>query len=151
MNVATQEAPCRNNSVNLIAFDKSSTAPYAGIPFTSFFDPRACGRAPQMINNFLSSEVETGAGDDLMQYIDNVQAGDSVVIYSIGDAGVASWSANVKTKLGLLGINPTDLGNLQVGEPFVIFSKKGAPVGTAKIFRATQAPAAQQELFGGSR
>lgn len=146
MNVATQEAPCRNNSINLIAFDKSSTAPYAGIPFTSFFDPRACGRAPQMINNFLSSEVETGAGNDLMQYIDNVQTGDSVIIYSIGDAGVASWSANVKAKLGQLGIATTDLGNLQMGEPFVIFSKKGAAAGTAKILHATQSPANQQEL-----
>ncbi len=145
-NVATQEQPCRNNTLNLIAFDKRSTAPYAGIPFASFFDPRACGRAPQMINSFLASELETGHGDDLVQWVSNIHASDSVVIYSIGDAGYASWSTVTKQQLDMLGVSPTQLSGLQPGEPFVIFGKKGSVSGSAKVFRPLQSPANVQQV-----
>lgn len=145
-NVATQEAPCRNNSLNLIAFDKSSSAPYAGIPFASFFDQRACGRAPQMINNFLLSELETGHGDDLAQWMLNIKTSDSVVIYSIGDAGYASWSAGIKGQLAAIGLSSTQLNGVQPGEPFIIFGRKGSPAASAKIFRPAQAPANAQAL-----
>ncbi len=146
-NVSTQEQPCRINTLNLIAFDKSSTAPYAGIPFASFFDPRACGRAPQMINNFKASELETGNGDDLAHWVNNIKTSDSVVLFSIGDAGYASWSNGVKLKLTELGIGNTQLNGLQPGEPFVIFGKKGASAGTAVIFRPSQAPANAQAVL----
>ena len=145
-NVATQEQPCRNNTLNLIAFDKSSTAPYAGIPFISFFDPRACGRAPQMINNFTMSELETGNGDDLKQWVLNIKPNDSVVVFSIGDAGYASWSNTVKQQMAELGVGITQLDGVQAGEPFVIFGKKGSASGSAKIFRPSLAPPNAQEL-----
>lgn len=139
-NVATQEQSCRNNTLNLVAFDKSSAAPYAGIPFTSFFDPRACGRAPQVINNFTLQELETGGGDDLAQWVSNIGPSDSVVIYSIGDAGYASWSNNIKSRMADLGVGMTQLDGVQAGEPFVIFGKKGAAPGTARIFRPSLTP-----------
>ena len=145
-NVATQEQPCRNNTLNLVAFDKSSTAPYAGIPFVSFFDPRACGRAPQMINNFLPSELETGTGDDLAQWVKNIKSNDSVVIFSIGDAGYALWSAGVKQRLAELGIGTTQLNGVTAGEPFVIFGKKGSVPGSAKIIRPSQIPTNAQQV-----
>ena len=145
-NVATQEQPCRNNTLNLIAFDKSSTAPYAGINFTSFFDPRACGRAPQMINSFSPNELETGNGDDLAQWVANINPSDSVVIFSIGDAGYASWSAGIKSQLTSLGIAGSQLSSLQPGEPFVIFGRKGAPAGGSKVLRPTLTPANAQQV-----
>jgi hypothetical protein len=55
-NVASQGQPCRNNTINLVAFDKNTAVPYAGIPF-NFQDPRTCGREPQLINSFLFSEL----------------------------------------------------------------------------------------------
>ncbi len=146
MNISTQKVPCRNNSLNLLAFDRNSTAPYAGMNYLNFFDPRMCGIAPQVINNYVPTEMDTGLGDDLIQYVTNIHAGDSVVLFSIGDAGYAAWPATVKTKLGELGIAASQLSGLQPGEPFVIYGKKGAVSGTAKIFRTAQSPADAQEL-----
>lgn len=144
-NLYSQGGGCRNNTLNLIAFDKTSTVPYAGIPF-SIVDQRSCGRNPQVIDNFVLSELETGTNDDLFQYIDNVITGDSVLLFSMGDAGLASWSTAVKNKLSDLGISSTQINMLLPGEPFVIFGKKGAPSGTAKIFRTSASPANQQTL-----
>ncbi|MBY0436277.1 MAG: hypothetical protein K2U26_19450, partial [Cyclobacteriaceae bacterium] len=145
-NVATQNVQCRNNTLNLIAFDKNSTSPYVGVP-TSFFDRRSCGRAPKVINSFTTSELETGTGIDLAQYVANIAANDSVVIFSIGDVGYASWSAGVKSLLGQFGVGINQMNGVQPGEPFVIFGKKGASSGSAKIFRPTQTPVNQQEVF----
>ncbi|CAN5259263.1 hypothetical protein BH09BAC3_BH09BAC3_20230 [soil metagenome] len=145
-NVASQEAPCRINTLGLIAFDKSSAAPYAGIPFPSFFDPRACGRAPQMINNFSSSEVDTGNGDDLAQWVANVRASDSVVLFSIGDARLAQWTTNAKQQLIAVGVATSQLNALAPGEPFIIFGKKGAAPGTAKIFKTSLSPPNAQQV-----
>ncbi len=49
--------------------------------FANFFDPRACGRAPQMINNFDPAELETGGDDDVIQWVGNVAPGDSVFFF----------------------------------------------------------------------
>jgi len=144
-NLSIQGQPCRNNTINIIPFNKSSSVPYAAIPFL-FVDPRTCGRVPQLINSFTTTEIETGQGDDLLQVVDNIGVSDSVVLFSIGDAGYASWSANVKTKLSELGIDASQIAALQPGEPVVIFGKKGAPAGTAKIFKTATGPANEQEV-----
>ncbi len=146
LNISPQRGPCRLNTINLIAFDRNSAAPYAGMIYPNFFDPRACGITPLVINNYAQSEVDTGLGDDLIQYVTNVHAGDSVIMFSIGDPGYATWSTNVKNKLGELGIAASQLSGLQPGEPFVVYGKKGSAAGTAKIFRPTQSPANAQEL-----
>lgn len=148
-NLFTQESGlvgCHGNSIILLAFDKTSTVPYAGIPF-SFGDRKICGREPQIINNFSPNELETGNGDDLFQYVDNVVLGDSVVIFSMGDAGYSAWSANVKNKLGELGISVAQVNALQPGEPVVFFGKKGSTPGTARVFKTSSSPANQQTLF----
>lgn len=136
---------CRDNTINIIAFSKTTTVPYVSIP-VQFPDPRACGRRPEIIASFLSTEVESGDGKNLVQYITNVPAGDSVVLFSIGDAGYSSWSATVRSKLGEIGLSVTQLTALVNGEPVVIFGRKGAPAGTAKIVKAATAPASQQTL-----
>ncbi|MBS1978023.1 MAG: hypothetical protein JST46_11675 [Bacteroidetes bacterium] len=144
-NVASQGQSCRNNTLNMIAFDRSSSAPYAGLTF-SFFDPRDCGRAPQMINSFTTSELDAGNNQDITAWVANIKASDSVVLFSIGDAGYATWSANVLTQLSLLGVGTNQLSTLQPGEPFVIFGKKGGPVGTAKVYRPSSAPVNAQQV-----
>ncbi|MEQ1587601.1 MAG: C25 family cysteine peptidase, partial [Cyclobacteriaceae bacterium] len=144
-NLATQGQPCRNNTLNLIAFNKTTAIPYAGLPF-NFQDPRTCGREPQLINSFITSELETGLNDDLAALVDAIGVSDSVVLFSIGNPGYTSWSANVKTKLGELGIGLADLDALQAGEPVIIFGRKGATPGTAKITRPLLSPASEQVI-----
>lgn len=144
-NLATQGQPCRTNTINFVAFDKTTLVPYAGIPFI-FQDPRTCGREPQVINSFTLSELETGNNDDLLQYIDNIDVSDSVVIFSIADAGYASWPSGAISKLTELGISSSQITSLQAGEPVVIFGKKGSASGTAVILKTAEAPANQQEL-----
>jgi hypothetical protein len=108
------ELQCRDNTINLIAFDKTTTVPYVAIP-VQYPDKRACGRRPEAITSFRLAELEAGGGKDLIQYITNVPAGDSVVLFSIGDAGYSSWSANVLTKLGELGISADQISGTSSG------------------------------------
>jgi Peptidase family C25 len=144
-NLATQGQPCRSNTINIIAFNKTSLVPYAGLPF-NFQDPRTCGREPQVINSFLLSEMETGLGDDVPAMIDSIHTSDSVLVFSIGDAGYTNWSSTLLSSLHGLGILESQLSALQNGDPVVILGRKGATPGTAKIFTATSTPANQQEL-----
>jgi hypothetical protein len=143
-NLSTQGGGCRTNSLNLISFNKTSTVPYAAIPY-KFVDPRSCGREPQVILNFQVSEMETGS-DDLIQSITNIVEGDSVVLFSIGNAQYSTWTANVKNKFGELGISLAQLSSLQDGEPVIIYGKKGTAPGTAKVFKTLLIPATAQQL-----
>ncbi|MBI3221322.1 MAG: hypothetical protein HYZ44_17560 [Bacteroidetes bacterium] len=144
-NIDTQGQPCRNNTINLVAFSKNSVVPYAGIPF-NFQDPRTCGRQPQLINSFILSELETSLNDDLAAYVDAIQESDSVVLFSIGNPGYQSWSNNVKTKLGNFGISTAQINSLLNGEPVIILGRKGASPGTAKLIRSSSAPATAQTV-----
>lgn len=144
-NLGTQGQPCRNNTINMIAFDKNTGVPYAGIPF-NFQDPRTCGREPQVINSFALSEMESAVGDDLIAAISNLNQSDSVVLFSIGNPSYSTWSANLKNKLTELGIDLSQWSALQDGEPLVIFGRKGAAAGTARVFRTATSPAVQQSL-----
>ncbi len=144
-NLATQGQPCRNNTINFVAFDKTTLVPYAGIPFI-FQDPRTCGREPQVINSFTLAELETGGADDLLEYIDNINVSDSVIVFSIGNANYPSWTANVISKLEEIGLGSTQIAALQLGEPVVIFSKKGSLAGSAQVITSPDSPADEQEL-----
>lgn len=143
-NIATQGQQCRNHTLNLIAFDKSSSAPYAGIPF-SLFDPRTCGREPQLINSFTVAEMDQ-AVNGIGTFVANVKASDSVVLFSIGDAGFASWTSNIKQALAQLGIAASQLNTVQPGEPFIILARKGSAPGTAAVFRSQVPPVNAQPL-----
>jgi hypothetical protein len=144
-NLFTQGFGCRDNSINLIAFDRRSTAPYIGVPF-KWHDRfgRACGREPWVINNFKPGEMVTGNNDDIITYVDNIAAGDSVLLYSIGDAAYSSWPAAAKTKLAELGISIAQLNALQPGDPVIIFARKGSPAGTAKVITAPTSPSTSE-------
>ncbi len=145
-NPATFVTVCRNNTINLIAFDKNSTIPYTAVQFNPF-DGRACGRRPQVINSFRPSELVTGLGNDIFQYMDNVADGDSVVVFSIGDAGYGSWPAAALLQFERIGISSVQINSLQAGEPVVFFGKKGAVPGSARMYRPAGVPANEQELL----
>ncbi|MFN7485728.1 MAG: C25 family cysteine peptidase, partial [Cyclobacteriaceae bacterium] len=143
-NLSTQGQPCRNNTINLVAFNKSALVPYAPVPL-NFQDPRTCGREPQVINSYLSSEREAGS-DDLSQAITNTALSDSVILFSIGDAAYSTWTTGLKLKLQEIGVAAGQLSSLVDGEPVVILGRKGAPAGTARLFRAA-APATAGEVL----
>lgn len=143
-NLSTQGQPCRNNTINLVAFNKSALVPYAPVPL-NFQDPRTCGREPQVINSYLSSEREAGS-DDLSQAITNTALSDSVILFSIGDAAYSTWTTGLKFKLQEIGVAAGQLSSLVDGEPVVILGRKGAPAGTARLFRAA-APATAGEVL----
>lgn len=135
--------PCRNNSVNLVAFDRNSTAPYVGI-FASIGNSRTCGRIPQVINNFRPAELDGANG--IGAYVDNVNEGDTVLLFTIGDALFSGWSSAVKSSLAELGIEPTIFNDFVDGEPVIILGQKGSLPGSAMVIRTQQTPAAQQQI-----
>jgi len=142
-NLSHEGDGCRNNTINLVAFNRKSTQPYAGIYFKWYellyqYGGRRllCGREPYVINSFTASELNTGNNDDLSQYIDNVENGDSVVLFNIGDAGFGQWPEVARQKLSELGISTTQLDGLPNGDAVVIFARKGSAPGTAQVYHA---------------
>ncbi|WP_276365676.1 C25 family cysteine peptidase [Chryseolinea sp. H1M3-3] len=146
-NLTQQGFICRDNSINLIAFDKNSAAPYIGVKFKWYNrGNRACGREPWVINNYVPGDMVTGNEFDIIQFVNNVQEGDSVVLFNIGDAQYSAWPAAAKTKLGELGISVAQIDGLLPGEPIVIFAKKGLAPGGARIYKTSASPSDAQEL-----
>ena len=140
-NLSHEGDACRDNTINLVAFDRKSTQPYAGIYFKWYellyeYGGRRllCGREPYVINSFTANELITGNQDDLSQYIDNVASGDSVILFNIGDAGYEQWPALARQKLSAFGISPAQLDILKNGDPVVIFGRKDSAPGTAQIY-----------------
>ena len=144
LNLGTQGQPCRNNTINLVTFDKSTGNTYPAIPF-NFQDPRTCGREPQVINSFTLTEAEA-ASNGLAQAITNIAVNDSVVFFTIGNGGVGSWSAALISKLGEVGLSSSQISGFQAGEPMIFFGKKGVGPGAAQVFRPSVTPLNQQEL-----
>ncbi|MGC4021060.1 MAG: C25 family cysteine peptidase [Cyclobacteriaceae bacterium] len=145
-NVAAQvDINCRNNTINLVAFNKETATPYPGLS-VYLQDPRGCGLQPSVINSFDPSELEASDGLNILNYVDNIKVSDSVILYSVGNAAFSTWSSNVLTKLNDLGISNSQITSLQDGEPVIIFAKKGSSVGSAKVFRSPSSPASSQDL-----
>jgi len=136
--------PCRDNTINLVAFNGSNAVPYGGI--TYYFDPRGCGLQPPVINSYLPTEIE-GGNSSMLVSIDNIHANDSVILYSIKNVAFSQWSPTTLAKLNDLGISNAQIGSLQDGEPVIIFSKKGAAPGSAKVFRSPNSAATAQDLL----
>ena len=146
LNLMNEGGACRNNTINLIAFDRKSTQPYAGMYFKWYEAGRRllCGREPYVINSFTPQELITG-NDDISEYVDNIAEGDSVVLFNIGNAGFEDWPDAAITKLGLLGISTNQLADLRNGDAVVIFGRKGSSPGTATIHHAVS-PAMSVEV-----
>lgn len=145
---------CRDNTINLVAFDKESSAPYIGIPFEFKF-AQICGRTDQVINNFTYNEIfESGnpsvpisSGNKyLEQYLDAVEDGDYVVLFTIGDVQFDSWSANLVNQLERIGGSSATINALSNGEPYIILGKKGDAAGTALEVTATVLPYNEQTI-----
>lgn len=152
-NLYTQGFGCRLNTINLIAFDRSSTNPYIGVYmkwYEILYDYNGrrllCGREPFVINSFAHNEVATGK-NDLIAYVNNVAEGDSVVLYTMGNANFHLWPVSAKEKLGELGVSLEQFSQFVSGEPVIILGKKGSDPGTAKVFRNTDGNPLTSRLY----
>ena len=141
-NLLYEGGACRTNTINLVAFNRHSTRPYPGLYFTwhellNQYGGRRllCGREPYVINSFRPAELATGNNDDLLQYVTNVAHGDSVVVFSMGDAGYSQWPDAAFDALASIGVARAQLTGIADGDPIIIFGKKGAASGAAKVIR----------------
>lgn len=142
---------CANNSINLVAFDKSSTIPYLGLNLGGWDinDRRTCGRIPQIVNNFINSEIENAAQNYLVKYIDNIPDGDYILLFSIGNVTYQNWTIEIQNKLQDIGISPDLYSKLQNGHPVIILGRKGGGAGSAIEILAdpvSAIPPSQQEI-----
>ncbi|NJN25830.1 MAG: hypothetical protein HC819_07610 [Cyclobacteriaceae bacterium] len=139
---------CTNNSINMMAFDQSTTIPYLALGTPFILDRKNCGRIPQVINNMLKSEIESQL--HIEKYIDGMGEGDYVLLFSIGKVTYQSWPVSTLAKLALIGLNASDIQSLSDGEPLIVFGKKGSAPGSAIVVKADYSspePPKQQELI----
>jgi hypothetical protein len=92
-------------------------------------DPRHCGRVPQVINNFVQSDIENA--NRIEQNIDRVPEGDYVLMFSNGEVTYESWPAGTLESLAEIGISQAALDVLKDGYPMIILGRKGGQPGSA--------------------
>jgi hypothetical protein len=140
---------CRNNSLNALAFDQASAVPYRVLSYNQFEvnDPASCGRVPQVINNMVHADI-IGNRRILETYINNLKAGDYVLLYSTGTVQYSNWLESTRQAVTSIGLDPAIFSSLSNGDPIIIFGQKGAAVGSAVVVRApTGTIANRQELY----
>ncbi len=138
---------CRDNTINAIAFDKSTAVPYAAL-FEGIFSPRTCGRQIQAINNYTEAEV-LGSGNYLVNYIDALQLKDHAALFTIGRVNYSNWTTEIFDKLGEIGVDGADIQVLTDGEPVIIFGRKGDAPGSAQVIvadKSSTTPVDEQEI-----
>nr|MDQ3395627.1 transporter [Bacteroidota bacterium] len=115
---------CGDNSMNGVAFNKSSLSSYLVI------NRRTCGRFPMVVNNFSKIEIE-GDTRFMNSFFDAVENDDYVLMFSIGRVTFETWPTDVKQKLRSIGASDEVLNALKNGDPYIILGRKGAAPGTA--------------------
>ncbi|MGY6741525.1 MAG: putative type IX secretion system sortase PorU2 [Cecembia sp.] len=117
---------CPDGSLGLVAFDQRSLTPYLAIPVPGFdiLDGRSCGKVPQVIQSIRNAWIER-PGFGVADYVDGVKEGDYVVLFTIGQVNFRQWSDVPIQKLRELGANEAVLRNLQNGDPYILFGRKG--------------------------
>lgn len=142
---------CPNGSLGLVAFDQKSLLPYLAIPIPGFdiLDARACGRVPQMIQSIQNSWITTPGQRMLVDYVNNVKAGDYVVIFSVGKVTFEAWPDVAIEKLKEFGASEATLRALKTGDPYILYGRKGMRPGEAIEIvgdKTMEVPASQQTL-----
>ncbi|NMM49365.1 putative type IX secretion system sortase PorU2 [Marinigracilibium pacificum] len=139
---------CRNNSLNAVAFDRQNANPYAVLDNGNFdlLDPNRCGRRPQVINNFLNSQINQNSGPDLTDYINGLKNGDKVILFSIGSVNYSGITDQTKQLLQSIGVPLTIWNNLSNGHPLIIVGEKGVSPGGATVILAEMTPEELQSI-----
>ncbi|MEX2511402.1 MAG: C25 family cysteine peptidase [Cyclobacteriaceae bacterium] len=124
---------CPDGSLGLMTFQQKTLEPYLPIPLVNIdvLDPRSCGRVPQVIQSIRNVNIVREGQTMLMDFVDGVKEGDYVVIFSVGNVTFDQWPEEAYIKLKELGANEATLRNLQTGDPYILFGKKGMEPGEA--------------------
>ncbi|WP_296620370.1 C25 family cysteine peptidase [Marivirga sp.] len=147
----SQLGPCAINTVNLVAFDKSTGVPYVILSNGNFdvLDPLSCGIRPQVINQIRNNQLNQPA-EYFKKYYDELPDGDFVLLTSYDSVAWNVLRANNRAELLDLGATPSAIDNLQNGEPYILLGRKGvgAGNGTERIADASSTvPTIDQTLF----
>lgn len=145
----TIDPVCEVNTFNAIAFNKESGDPYRPIETTEIdvFNDEVCGRLPQRIYQFLEDDM-IGVERRFQLLVDNMQEGDQIVMFNIGNVDYSNWDAGVEATLNSLGVSTSTITSLVDGQPIVFFGRKGDAPGTAITVtnNGTATPITQQSL-----
>ncbi|WP_340153200.1 C25 family cysteine peptidase [uncultured Marivirga sp.] len=135
----SQLGPCAVNTLNLVAFDKSSGVPYVILSNGGFdvLDPLSCGIRPQVINQIRNSQLNQ-PDQYFRKYYDELPAGDFVLLSSYDSVGWNVLRANNRAELLDLGATASAIDNLQNGEPYILLGRKGAGAGNGTEVIADQ-------------
>jgi hypothetical protein len=150
---------CADGSLGLMAFDQKTLVPYLPVPLTNIdvLDEKSCGRTPQIIQNIRNIRITREGETMLLDYVDRLQEGDYVVIFSVGNVTFSDWPDDAYAKMRLIGANEATLRNLKTGDPYILFGRKGMKPGEAIEIVADKNPETpantqiltfQQELNG---
>lgn len=142
---------CPNGSIGLVAIDQKTLEPYLAIPVPGFdiLDSRSCGRVPQMIQSIQNAWITTPGNTILQDYVRGVKDGDYVVIFTVGSVTFDAWPDRAYQSLRELGANEATLRNLQSGDPYILYGRKGMRPGEALEIVGNpnfQVPSRQQTL-----
>jgi len=126
----SQLGPCAINTLNLVAFDKSTGVPYVILTNGSFdvLDPLSCGIRPQVINQIRNGQLAQPE-EYFKKYFDELAEDDFVLISSYDSVAWNVLRANNRIELLNLGASSSAIDNLQNGEPYILLGRKGAGEG----------------------
>ncbi len=148
--LGTLRGSCRSNSINAVHFNKNLEpliALHGGV-----FNDESCGRAPEIVNNFIEKDIVYGNNDgyNLEKYLADVPEGHYVLLFSMGSVNYTLWPSSVKDQLLSLGATPEEVAALADGEPFIMLGRKGMAAGSAVEVYAQKGtdspPAAEQTI-----
>lgn len=124
---ASSRGLCRRGSINLIAFDQTTGAPYLVLSNGSLFDlddPLSCGRRPQLINQIFNSNLNDPT-TYFQKYYNELAAGDYVLLTSYDSTAWQVLIGNNRAQLLDLGATGTVLDGLRNGNPYILLGQKG--------------------------
>jgi len=146
----SQLGPCAINTVNLVAFDKSTGVPYVILSNGNFdvLDPLSCGIRPQVINQIRNNQLNQ-PDQYFKKYYDELPDGDFVLLTSYDSVAWNVLRANNRAELLDLGATSSAIDNLQNGEPYILLGRKGAGEGNGSEILADETlatPAVEQTI-----
>ncbi|WMN13005.1 C25 family cysteine peptidase [Marivirga salinae] len=142
-----QTGPCKINTLNLVAFDKSSGVPYYILSNGGFdvLDPLLCGIRPQVINQIRNNQLSQPE-TYFKKYFDELPDGDIVLMTSYDSVAWNILRANNRAELLDLGASASVIDNLQNGDPYILLGRKGLGAANGIEVTATQTPKSEQTI-----
>lgn len=124
---------CPNGSLGLVTFQQKTLQPYLPVlvPGFDILDSRSCGRPPQLIQSIRNAWIVAPGRTMLDDYTENVPEGDYVVIFTVGGVNFDDWPDQAYARLKEFGASEVTLRNLQSGDPYILYGRKGMKPGEA--------------------